>query len=87
MLYSPDGFRAARRRAVGRAVRPCCNTGDERWLERARRFAVRALGQAERRRAELRVGRYSLFTGDAGVALFAAVGIEADARLPISDRI
>src|SRR5204863_295562 len=47
-------------------------TGDERWLERARRFAVHALLQAERRRGELGVGRYSLLTGDVGVALFAA---------------
>jgi lantibiotic modifying enzyme len=62
-------------------------TGDEHWLERARRFAVHALLQAERRRAELRVGRYSLFTGDVGVALFAAACIEADARFPILDRI
>jgi lantibiotic modifying enzyme len=62
-------------------------TGDERWLERARRFAVHALLQAERRRAELRVGRYSLFTGDVGVALFAAACLEADTRFPILDRI
>ena len=62
-------------------------TGDERWLERARRFAVHALLQAERRRAELGAGRYSLFTGDVGVALFAAACLEADARFPIVDRV
>ena len=62
-------------------------TGDERWLERARRFAVHALLQAERRRAELGAGRYSLFTGDVGVALFAAACLEADARFPILDRL
>jgi lanthionine synthetase-like protein len=62
-------------------------TGDERWLERARRFAVHALLQAERRRAELGVGRYSLFTGDVGTALFAAACLEADAHFPILDRI
>jgi hypothetical protein len=60
-------------------------TGDERWLERARRFAVHALLQAERRRAELGIGRYSLFTGDVGAALFAAACLEADARFPIVD--
>src|SRR5205823_6515969 len=32
-------------------------TGDQRWLERARRFAVRALGQAERLRAANGRGR------------------------------
>ena len=41
-------------------------TGDELWLERARRFAVHALAQAEQARTESGSGRYSLFTGDAG---------------------
>jgi hypothetical protein len=61
-------------------------TGDERWLERARRFAVHALGQAERARAENGRGRYSLFTGDLGVALFASSCLDADPRYPILDR-
>lgn len=43
-------------------------TQDERWLDRARRFAVHALEQVERKEH----GRYSLFTGDVGAALFAA---------------
>jgi hypothetical protein len=60
-------------------------TGDERWLERARRFAVHALGQVERTRAEVGHGRYSLFTGDLGVALFAASCLDADASLPVLD--
>jgi Lanthionine synthetase C-like protein len=60
-------------------------TGDERWLDRARRFAVHALGQVERMRAEQGRGRYSLFTGDVGVALFAASCLDADARYPILD--
>jgi hypothetical protein len=60
-------------------------TGDERWLERARHFAVHALGQVERMRAEVGHGRYSLFTGDLGVALFAASCLDADARLPVLD--
>ncbi len=58
-------------------------TGGERWLERARRFAVHALGQVERTRAETGHGRYSLFTGDLGVALFAAACLDADARFPV----
>ncbi|HUJ56146.1 MAG TPA: LanC-like protein [Gaiellaceae bacterium] len=45
-------------------------TGDETWLERARAFALHAIGQVERERADLGRGRYSLFTGDVGVALF-----------------
>jgi lantibiotic modifying enzyme len=60
-------------------------TGDERWLERARRFAVHALGQAERLRAANGRGRYSLWTGDVGTALFAAACLELDARYPILD--
>jgi hypothetical protein len=60
-------------------------TGDERWLERARRFAVHALAQSERARAELGRGRYSLFTGDVGVALFAAACLDADPRFPVLD--
>jgi hypothetical protein len=55
-------------------------TGDERWLERARRFAVHALLQAERT-----PGRYSLFTGDIGAALFASSCLEADASFPVLD--
>jgi lantibiotic modifying enzyme len=60
-------------------------TGDERWLERARRFAVHALAQAERLRAANGVGRYSLWTGDVGSAFFAASCLAADARYPIID--
>ncbi len=45
-------------------------TGDELWLERARAFAMHAIGQVEREREKLGRGRYSLFTGDIGVALF-----------------
>ena len=60
-------------------------TGDERWLERARRFAVHALGQAERLRAANGSGRYSLWTGDIGTALFAAACLDVDARYPILD--
>lgn len=56
-------------------------TGDERWLERARRFAMHALEQVERRGR----GYYSLFTGDVGVALFAADCVDARARFPILD--
>jgi hypothetical protein len=60
-------------------------TGDERWLERARRFAVHALAQAERIAHVNGRRRYSLFTGDVGTALFAAACIDADARYPVVD--
>jgi hypothetical protein len=60
-------------------------TGDERWLERARRHAVHALRQAERIAAANGRRRYSLFTGDVGAALFAAACLDADARYPVLD--
>ena len=60
-------------------------TGDERWLEGARRFAVHALGQVARLRAANGRGRYSLWTGDVGTALFAAACLDVDARYPILD--
>src|SRR5262245_26565493 len=60
-------------------------TGDERWLERARRFAVHALAQAERIATANGRRRYSLFTGDVGTALFAAACLDADTRFPNID--
>ena len=57
--------------------------GDERWLDRARRFAVHALEQVERARAERGRGRYSLWTGDLGVALFAADCLDARSAYPV----
>ena len=60
-------------------------TGDERWLVRARRFAVHALAQAERIAATSGRRRYSLFNGDLGTALFAAACLDADPRFPIVD--
>ncbi len=60
-------------------------TGDERWLERARRFAMHALEQVDRLRAERGYGRYSLWTGDLGVALFAADCVSGAAGYPVFD--
>jgi Lanthionine synthetase C-like protein len=60
-------------------------TGDELWLGRARRFAVHALAQTERLRTERGRGRYSLWTGDVGTALFAASCLEASASYPVLD--
>jgi hypothetical protein len=57
-------------------------TGDELWLERARRFAVHALEQVERMPS-----RHSLFTGGIGVAIFAADCIDARPRYPILEYV
>jgi lantibiotic modifying enzyme len=60
-------------------------TGDEHSLERARRFAMHALEQVERLRSEHGRGRYSLWTGDVGAALYAADCIDGTSRYPIFD--
>jgi lantibiotic modifying enzyme len=60
-------------------------TRDDVWLERARRFAVHALGQVERARERRGRGRYSLWTGDVGVALYAADCIDGRSAYPILD--
>lgn len=57
-------------------------TGDDLWLERARAFAMHALGQVERERAAVGRGRYSLFTGDVGVALFLRHLLDGEDRFP-----
>jgi Lanthionine synthetase C-like protein len=62
-------------------------TGDERWLDRARRFAVHALEQVERWRAGRGQGRYSLWTGDIGAAVYAADCLDARTTVPVVDGI
>ena len=57
-------------------------TGDELWLDRARAFAMHAIGQVERERAAVGRGRYSLFTGDVGVALFLRHLLDGEYRFP-----
>ena len=58
-------------------------TQDEVWLDRARRFAVHALEQAAAARSERGRGRYSLWTGDVGVAVFASDCLLARTRYPV----
>ena len=60
-------------------------TGDERWLERARAFAMHAAEQVERARRQYGRGRYTLWTGDAGVACYLASCIAADPAMPMLD--
>ena len=58
-------------------------TQDELWLDRARRFAVHALEQARRARTERGHGRYSLWTGDVGVAVYASDCLDIRTRYPV----
>lgn len=57
-------------------------SGDERWLERARMFAMDAVADVDRRRETNGRGRYTLFTGDVGVALLLRSCLGADAAFP-----
>jgi Lanthionine synthetase C-like protein len=58
-------------------------TGDERWLERARAFAMHAAAQVERSRSEHGRGRHTLWTGDLGAALFLADCADGSGRMPL----
>jgi hypothetical protein len=58
-------------------------SGDELWLERARAFAVHSAEQVERARDEYGRGRYSLWTGDVGTALYLADCIDGRGTLPV----
>jgi Lanthionine synthetase C-like protein len=60
-------------------------TRDPVWLQRARRFAMHAIEQVDRERSALGRGRYTLFTGDVGVALYLRACLEIDAQFPILD--
>lgn len=44
--------------------------GDPVWLDRARAFAMHAITQCQRDRAGFNQGRYALWTGDAGLAIY-----------------
>lgn len=57
-------------------------TGDAKWLERARRFAMHALLQSRAAMQEYGRGRYSLWTGDIGVALFLLDCLDGAGELP-----
>ena len=60
-------------------------TGDETWLERARSFAMHATEQVEQHRTALGRGRYTLWTGDIGVALYLRACLDGRAEFPIID--
>jgi hypothetical protein len=57
-------------------------TGDDVWRDRARAFAMHAVDRVERERAAVGRGRYSLFTGDLGVALFLRHLLDGEDRFP-----
>jgi hypothetical protein len=60
-------------------------TGDPKWLARARAFALHAVGQCREARRRYGQGRYSLWTGDLGLAVYLRDCIEGEARFPTLD--
>jgi hypothetical protein len=60
-------------------------TGDPLWLERARSFAVHAIAQRDRMRQRTGQGRYTLWTGDPGLAAYLWNCINGTAGLPALD--
>ena len=61
-------------------------SGDERWLVRARAFAMHAIEQVERAAMEYGRGRHTLWSGDLGTALYVQSCIEEKADFPTLDR-
>jgi hypothetical protein len=60
-------------------------TKDVMWLERSRAFAMTAIAQCREARKELGRGRYSLWTGDVGVAIYLWDCLTGVPRFPIVD--
>jgi hypothetical protein len=60
-------------------------TGDAVWLERARAFAMTSVAQCRETRGELGRGRYTLWTGDVGLAVYLWDCLTAVPRFPTVD--
>ena len=60
-------------------------TSDKRWLERARAFAMTAIEQCRKARAMYGRGRYSLWTGDLGLAEYLRDCISGEPAFPTVD--
>lgn len=60
-------------------------TGDQRWLDRARAFAMHGIVQVERERAVHGQGRHTLWSGDLGMACVLWDCIRGQAAFPTLD--
>jgi lantibiotic modifying enzyme len=60
-------------------------TGDRLWLQRARSFAMHSIEQHDRMRQRYGHGRYTLWTGDAGLAVYLWHCSQGLAALPALD--
>jgi hypothetical protein len=60
-------------------------TKDPVWIERARAFAMTAIGQCREARDQLGRGRFSLWTGDLGLAVYLWDCLTAEPKFPTID--
>lgn len=60
-------------------------TGDGRWLDRARAFAMHALQQSDAAARQHGALRFSLWSGDLGLALYLSSCLRADPAFPTLD--
>ncbi len=60
-------------------------TGQGKWLDRARRLAMHAIAQSDAARAHYGQFKFSLWTGDLGLALYLAACIGGSAQFPTLD--
>ena len=60
-------------------------TKDTVWLDRARAFAMTAIAQCRESRAQIGRGRYTLWTGDVGLACYLWDCISGEPRFPTVD--
>jgi hypothetical protein len=60
-------------------------TNDLMWLERARAFAMTAIAQYREARDQLGRGRYSLWTGDLGLAVYLRDCLSTEPQFPTID--
>jgi lantibiotic modifying enzyme len=60
-------------------------TGDALWLDRARAFAMTAMAQCRAARRQYGQGRYSLWTGDLGLACYLWDCVDGETRFPTID--
>jgi hypothetical protein len=60
-------------------------SGDTRWLDRARAFAMHGISQTEAAHKQYGQGRYSLWTGDVGFAIYLWDCLQGTAAFPTLD--
>jgi hypothetical protein len=60
-------------------------TGDDKWLDRARKFAMHAIVQCDSALEKYGQPKFSLWTGDLGLAIYLWNCVQATAKLPTLD--